>query len=137
EQIGSPIEVYEAPATAFCADFIGSLNTLQVRVDDSEGHIKVMRLDEGQRITLPGERMPATGTVPVAIRPERIQVHRGDQPVAGTDSRLRGVVADVVYLGMTTQIHVDSAVGRLVSHILSTGGSKRIWAGDEVTLSWG
>src|SRR4051812_17864325 len=37
EQLGSPHEVYEQPATAFVADFIGSLNTLQLTIDELVG----------------------------------------------------------------------------------------------------
>ena len=37
EQIGSPREIYERPQTAFVADFIGSLNVLELTVDELVG----------------------------------------------------------------------------------------------------
>jgi spermidine/putrescine transport system ATP-binding protein len=61
---------------------------------------------------------------------------RGDAEADG-GSRLRGTVAQVVYLGTLTQFHVDTAAGRtFVVHQLSTEGSDQIDAGDEVTLTW-
>jgi ABC-type Fe3+/spermidine/putrescine transport system ATPase subunit len=39
EQIGGPREIYEHPSTAFVADFIGSLNTLDVTVDEVVGRM--------------------------------------------------------------------------------------------------
>ena len=62
EQIGSPREVYEHPRTAFVADFIGSLNALDFRVDEVSDGVAVMSLGEGSRIVVPvsaGVRAPA------------------------------------------------------------------------------
>ena len=44
EQIGSPREIYEHPSTAFVADFIGSLNALDLTVDELVGECAVSRL---------------------------------------------------------------------------------------------
>src|SRR5256885_9593791 len=53
EQIGSPREIYEHPRTAFVADFIGSLNALDFRVDELVGGYAVMRAGEAERIVVP------------------------------------------------------------------------------------
>src|SRR5580765_510294 len=53
EQIGGPREIYDHPATAFVADFIGSLNALELTVDEVVGTYAVMRLGEGQRVVVP------------------------------------------------------------------------------------
>src|SRR5438128_384652 len=52
EQLGSPREVYEQPTTAFVADFIGSLNSFELTIDELVGGYAVMRLGEGQRIVV-------------------------------------------------------------------------------------
>src|SRR5215467_4725172 len=44
EQIGSPREIYQNPSTAFVADFIGSLNAFDLRIDELVGKHAVMRL---------------------------------------------------------------------------------------------
>src|SRR5215475_250974 len=53
EQIGSPREIYEHPSTAFVADFIGSLNAFDLRIDELVGKHAVMRLGENERIVVP------------------------------------------------------------------------------------
>src|SRR3954471_2727118 len=105
EQIGAPREVYEKPQTAFVADFIGSLNLFEVTVDEVVGGFSVARFADGDRVIVPGTHA-AGETVRVAVRPEHVRV--GDPADGGT--RLRGTLAQVVYLGMYTQLHVDTAV---------------------------
>jgi spermidine/putrescine transport system ATP-binding protein len=102
EQLGTPREVYEQPTTEFVADFIGSLNALDI---------------DGTRLT---------------IRPEH--VHVGTPP--DDASRLTGTLAEVVYLGMYTQLHVDTRVGRVVSHRLASEPAARSQPGDAVTVWW-
>ena len=51
-------------------------------------------------------------------------------------SRLDGTIAEIVYLGMYTQYHVDTAVGRLVSHRLGDEQLPSLAPGSGVTLSW-
>ena len=48
---------------------------------------------------------------------------------------MHGKVADVVYLGMYTQLHVDTPAGRIVSHRLADEVSA-LQPGGDVTLSW-
>src|SRR5919198_1329644 len=60
EQIGGPREIYEHPQTAFVADFIGSLNAIELRVDEVVGTYAVMRLGEQERLVVP----VGTGTRP-------------------------------------------------------------------------
>src|SRR5438067_4627159 len=52
EQIGAPREIYERPATAFVADFIGSLNAIDFRTDELIGGFAVMRVGERDRIVV-------------------------------------------------------------------------------------
>ena len=120
EQIAGPREIYEHPATAFVADFIGSLNALDFTVDELVGGYAVMRVGEADRVVLPVGGETNTGdSFRVAVRPERVQIGRpGDSGVDG-GTRLQGTVVQVVYLGMYTQFHIETAAGRLVSHRLA------------------
>ena len=136
EQTGSPREIYEHPATAFVADFIGSLNAFDLRIDELVGQNAVMRLGEGGRIVVhvggghgTGERLRA------AVRPERVQIApAGGAPLDG-GSRVDGTIAEVVFLGMYLQYHVDTPAGRLVSHRLADEAHE-LETGSQVTLSW-
>jgi hypothetical protein len=51
-------------------------------------------------------------------------------------SRLTGTIAQVVYLGMYTQFHVDTRAGRIVSHRLADESTAGLEAGSPVTLTW-
>ena len=68
----------------------------------------------------------------MAVRPGRVLVN-GEAPSGG--SYVHGTVADVVYLGMYTQLHVDTPAGRIVSHRLADEVSA-LEPGGKVTLSW-
>jgi len=120
EQIAGPREIYEHPATAFVADFIGSLNALDFTVDELVGGYAVMRVGEADRVVLPVGGETNTGdSFRVAVRPERVQIGRPGDSGADGGTRLEGTVVQVVYLGMYTQFHIDTAAGRLVSHRLA------------------
>jgi spermidine/putrescine transport system ATP-binding protein len=136
EQTGSPREIYERPASAFVADFIGSLNAFDLRVDELVGQNAVMRLGEDSRIVVPvdGGHKPGE-TLRAAVRPERVQIAPAGGARLDGGSRVDGTVAEVVFLGMYLQYHVDTAAGRLVSHRLADE-AHQLEAGAQVTLSW-
>ena len=137
EQTGSPREIYEQPATAFVADFIGSLNALDLRVDELVGEHAVMRVGEGERVVAPvGAGRNAGEVLRVSVRPERVRI--GPPEASGLEggSRLEGTVAEVVFLGMYTQFHVDTALGRVVSHRLADESLAPLEPGTRVALTW-
>jgi spermidine/putrescine transport system ATP-binding protein len=137
EQIGGPREIYEHPATAFVADFIGSLNAIDLRVDELVGAYAVMRLGEQQRLVVPA----GSGTRPgdsfrIAVRPERVQIGAMDDASADGGSRVEGTIAEIVYLGMYTQFHVETSAGRVVCHRLADESLGPFVEGSRVALSW-
>jgi spermidine/putrescine transport system ATP-binding protein len=137
EQVGGPREIYDRPQSAFVADFIGSLNALDMRVDELVGGYAVMRLAGGGRIVVPVDGgVKAGDALRVAVRPERVQIAAagGEAPDGG--SKLDGAVAELVYLGMYTQLHVDTEAGRVVSHRLANELLDPLEAGAPVVLTW-
>jgi spermidine/putrescine transport system ATP-binding protein len=140
EQLASPREIYERPATPFVADFVGVLNAMELRVDEVRDLTATMMIGDGQRVVVPTPSGASVGgTLTAAVRPERVAI----RPAAGAEngardgSRVRGTVALVVYLGTLTQFHVDTALGaRLVAHRLSDDAATAVREGDEVVLSW-
>jgi spermidine/putrescine transport system ATP-binding protein len=137
EQIGAPREIYEHPATAFVADFIGSLNVLELRVDELVGAFAVTRFGEGERVVVPvGPEARAGESLRVAVRPERVQIGPIEPPGQDGGSRLEGTIAEIVYLGMYTQFHVDSRAGRVVCHHLADDVVESFVPGRPVVLSW-
>jgi spermidine/putrescine transport system ATP-binding protein len=137
EQIGDPHDIYEHPQTAFVADFIGSLNALELTVDELIGGYAVMRLGEGERIVLPvGSDTRSGDSFRVAVRPERVQIAPIRDPTSDAGSRLEGTVSEVVYLGMYTQFHVGTRTGHLISTRLADELAAPLAVGSRVALTW-
>jgi spermidine/putrescine transport system ATP-binding protein len=137
EQIGAPREIYEHPATAFVADFIGSLNALDFRADELIGGFAVMRVGEHERVVAPVSSATRAGDeLRVAVRPERVQIDPLGGAAPENGSVLEGTIAEVVYLGMYTQFHVQTAAGRVVCHRLAGESLAPLEAHSSVLLSW-
>ena len=138
EQIGDPKEIYEHPQTPFVADFVGSLNAFDLRVDEVADGLAVMRVSERERLVVPVGAGTKTGDeLRVAVRPERVRIEptNGRAPEGG--STVEGTVAELVYLGGLTQFHVEtSAAGRLVSHRMDDEIAAALEPGKRVTLTW-
>ena len=75
EQIGSPLEVYEKPATVFVAGFIGSpaMNLIQVQMSDDGGRLD---LPNNMHLPIPGRGCPQyrNKTIMIGIRPEHLSL---------------------------------------------------------------
>jgi sn-glycerol 3-phosphate transport system ATP-binding protein len=101
EQIGTPMDVYEDPATLFVAGFIGSpaMNFLAGRAE-AGGRIA---LDEGGAVSA-RVALEAGRAVSVGMRPEHLV------PCAPADAFLSGTVEMIEHLGADTLLHV--AVGK-------------------------
>ena len=101
EQVGTPREVYEQPATAYVADFLGSANVLDVVPEppDSDG---VPRFRLGGRVfRAPGSPVDANATK-LVVRPERLRL---TDPIEAPDVVV-GEVERVLYLGATVDVAV-------------------------------
>ena len=138
EQLGTPREIYEHPRTAFVADFIGSLNVLELNVDEVVGAYAVARVGDRDRVVVRVDGSCQSGEMlRVAVRPERVELTRKAVQPPDAGSVLAGVVAEIVFLGMYTQFHVDTRAGRIVSHRLADeSATARLQPGALVTLSW-
>jgi len=137
EQLGAPRDIYEHPATPFVADFVGVLNALSFRVDETSAGDAIMRLGDRDLVVVPTGGTVAEGTeLLVAVRPERVRLHVGEAQTNG-GSRVSGRVDDVIYLGTLTQFHVSTDAGAtIVAHRLSDEDTAGIGHGQAVTLTW-
>ena len=128
DKVGTPVEIYNRPATRFVASFVGTLNQIEGRVEDAtSGHV----IAGGQSLVL-GRKLaqPNGATVSLAFRPEAL--HRGDHP---GEIGLKGRIAEVHFLGAVIRMKVDVG-GTLVSlDSFNRAGADLPRAGDEVVLS--
>jgi spermidine/putrescine transport system ATP-binding protein len=126
EQLGPPAELYERPATAFVAGFLGASNLLPGTVEGTDA----IRLDEGTvvRANVNGH----SGQVAAGVRPEKITIGSG-----GGANELHGTVSETAYIGVATQVVVRTAAGvvQVFAQNLDSGG--RVPApGTNVVLTW-
>ena len=101
EQVGTPAEVYDSPATAYVADFLGNANVLPVEVIGSAGDGRTEIRVGGQVLACRGIAAPGDD-VRLVIRPERLMLEAPDNDAAAID----GTIARIVYQGPTTDIIV-------------------------------
>jgi putrescine transport system ATP-binding protein len=119
EQVATPRELYEAPASRWVAEFVGDVNIFEGQVDAREqGRLMVSTRDAGI-IAVAEPRQPVAKTIVcVAIRPEKVKLSRrgpaSDALHARAINRLEGVVTDVGYLGGVTSYKVKLDSGAVV-----------------------
>jgi spermidine/putrescine transport system ATP-binding protein len=135
EQLGSPREIYERPATKFVAGFIGTSNVLSGTVGRNTSGTAVIEPGSGERIVVP-QAVAVGAEIELTVRPEKIDV-RTDPP-DGDGCALRGTVTEVVYLGMFTNYNVMTSTGAEVVVFVQNVSSADDVAtrGDSVWLSW-
>ena len=119
EQVGAPREVYEEPATAYVADFLGVSNLMSATVEGpADGGRCRVRL--GSFVLEAGQgAVGATGEVKVTIRPERVGL---DPHGTAGDNRVPGMVERLVYLGNSTQLIVRTANGDTLQALTQNRG---------------
>jgi spermidine/putrescine ABC transporter ATP-binding subunit len=138
EQLASPREIYEHPASRFVAGFIGTSNLLTgtaARVGDS---VAVIEVSADERIIVPVRDVAVAqgDTLEVTVRPEKIDL--GKQPPPGGSCALRGTVSEVVYLGTSTNFTIATTTGAeiVVFQQNSASASDVVGRGDSIWLSW-
>lgn len=118
EQVGSPADIYERPASAFVASFVGTSNLLSGEI--------------AKRIT-GSEQM-------FSIRPEKIQLRSFSDNASEGVISLEGVIRDVVYLGLYTRYLVEIEGGAdlvVIEQNIKTNSMDALSTkGQKVRLSW-
>lgn len=138
EQMGAPEDLYELPATAFVATFLGQSNLWRGEITgQANGAIEVAV--SGYQMRVPMDRSVIhRGQVTVGVRPEKIVLHREKPSLDSTASVIGpGRVVDASFSGVSTQYVVDvPGLGEatVFSQNMSLGDHAR--EGDEVYLSW-
>ncbi|MEO8908214.1 MAG: ABC transporter ATP-binding protein [Microbacteriaceae bacterium] len=137
EQMGSPEELYELPATVFVANFLGQSNLFPAPVRGDDGQTITVDLG-GRRISIPKPRAQRhTGTVTVGVRPEKMLLHGSEESVAGANVLGPGRVIDVSFSGVSTQYLVEiTGVGSVVVFAQNMAFGPVVGRGDTVWVSW-
>jgi spermidine/putrescine transport system ATP-binding protein len=138
EQLGTPAELYDLPATTFVANFLGQSNLIGGQIAGRSGDD--LRVDlHGSVYTVPADRARATeGDVWVGIRPEKVFLApAGAEAVNGGNTLRGGVVSDVSYVGVSTQYLVRMPWDQeLTVFEQNTGARQTLMVGGAVDLQW-
>ena len=137
EQIGPPGEIYERPASAFVADFIGSSNLVKARVGGAGGEAHTaVETEDGLTLTIPRVADAAGATVTLLLRPERFQVAAWSDGEKLAVNRFAARVRDVTYLGEDLHLRV-LALDRqpLLVSIKNSKGTRAITPGAAIDLA--
>jgi spermidine/putrescine transport system ATP-binding protein len=128
EQLGTPSELYEQPATAFVAGFLGASNLLSGTVA-GDG---LVSLDCGADVHVPRAALAGrSGAVRIGVRPEKIRIGGGDP------NTLSGTVTESAYIGVSTQYIVDTPAGAVTVYVQNDRpGAHGVSPGDRLTVSW-
>jgi spermidine/putrescine transport system ATP-binding protein len=138
EQLGSPREIYEHPASKFVAGFIGTSNVLSGIVDRLVGEHAVVVPGTDEEIVVAAGGLRAGQDVELTVRPEKVVIHAGSERPRAGRSAVRGTVTDVTYLGTSTTYTVRRADGTELVVFQQNASSPAASArtGDPVWLSW-
>lgn len=131
DQIGTPAEVYERPATAFVAEFLGRTVTFEGKIVQ-RGKGRCLAVCGGAHISLPdasAQNVTPGDSVRVAIRPEDIELLPGGELET---NQLPGQIEQVAYLGDHLEYQIRAAG---ISFVLSTAKKERYQTSEAVRLS--
>ncbi len=145
EQLGTPEELYERPATEFVAGFLGVSNLLDAEVAARGERFADLRLSDGTMLRAPSAALNGETKVRLGVRPEKLRVLAIDEDDSaarsdGETNAIQGVVLDASYSGVSTQYLVETPdKHRLVVYAqnLETSGASEVLAnGQRVRLTW-
>jgi spermidine/putrescine transport system ATP-binding protein len=138
EQVATPEEAYDRPATEFVAGFLGASNLLPGRIAGASDRLLVVELDRGGTI-LARERegLEDAPLVQVGVRPEKLRLASRREDTPPRTNALDGRVTLVTYIGVSHQYSVELAGGgELTIYAQNAGAAALPREGDEVRVLW-
>ncbi|WP_374653553.1 ABC transporter ATP-binding protein [Dongia sp.] len=109
-QIGTGADLYERPANAFVAGFVGNSNLLRGEVVDVTGGVATVRLADGSVIRGMSAAGIAQGcAAEIMVRPERLLPPGAEDGGPTADQAIKGIIIDQSYLGEVLQYEIRTA----------------------------
>jgi len=135
EQVGTPAEIYERPATRFVAEFMGSSNFLRGRIEAGTGGGLQLRTEAGPVVGLAeGVQAAAGARADLVIRPERLACTAGAQ---ADGHALQATATQIVYVGETWRVSLALASGEHIVASLANRGPLPFAEGERVSVELG
>ena len=132
EQMGSATDLYEAPRTAFVANFLGQCNLIKAKVQSRAGG-KAVVTAKGHTFEIPLSRVSSeSDAILLGVRPEKLRLDD-----KGINSIKDCVVTDRSFVGTSTQYLVRTPWDlELVVFEQNDEGLHDLRVGDKVSLEW-
>ena len=132
-QVGTPLELYHAPANKFVASFIGSpaMNFFNAEVIDTSAKGVNIKLGGATRMSLNSKSsdFKSGDYIAIGIRPEHIII--STSPAKAPD--IKGTISIIENLGNATVLYIDSEIGQIV--VESESGTKQ-QIGSKIALNF-
>ncbi|QKC84308.1 ABC transporter ATP-binding protein [Mesorhizobium sp. NZP2077] len=134
EQAAPPRDVFERPATAFVARFMGDHNVISGRVTGARDGMVVFDVKGGGSLAASGQGQEAGAPIDIAIRTDHVRI--GDAPSPGLG--FTGIVANIEYRGATVKLSVTGAGIDDFTVIVDDSDffARPVAIGDAVPLAW-
>jgi putative spermidine/putrescine transport system ATP-binding protein len=135
QQIDAPTTLYERPANAFVAQFIGENNQIKGRVVAIDGERCSVVLDDGTTVAAQSAGALKVGDPTLlSVRPERIHLN----PATDAQStRVSGMVIDVTYLGRHARVRLKACgLEDFIVTLPNDGRDLALATGSTLTLGW-
>ncbi|UDY22605.1 ABC transporter ATP-binding protein [Nocardioides sp. Kera G14] len=142
EQMGSPTELYENPATTFVANFLGQSNLIKgvILGEDTLAGQPVVKVDmQGTTVSVPRDRAHvSSGAGWIGIRPEKVLVAPAGESLDAPGNHFTGgTVVDTSFIGVSTQYVIRTAWGQEIGAFEQNTGARGVMApGTPVDFSW-
>ena len=140
-QLGTPEEIYEAPANRFVADFIGESNFIPgtIKTMGPPAEVSISGTDQPISAEWLEDGIQNGDAVVISVRPEKIRIHpSGQAPSYPAMCCVSGVEKKVIYLGTDTRylvrLNEEAAVAVRLQNIISGGGHFN--EGEKVDIRW-
>ena len=136
EQLGSPIQIYEHPKTAFVANFLGQTNLFEGTVAGIEGDELVVKVKDVTFYVPLASTEIRSGQIVFGVRPEKVKIV--DQGKTGLPkNQINGSIKLTAFVGVSTQYEVITNWGQEISAFEQNIDPSDLGRpGQAVTLAW-
>jgi len=133
EQIGTPKDVYDRPASPFVAQFIGKANFCTGQVLETNANVTWVEVNGAKIQATSSSYTPAVGeVVTLMIRPEQINLEQADLGETA-ENQISGKLITITYIGQLLELQIETAIGKLTVTQL---GHVNLNETEVQTLSW-
>ncbi|MEO8385824.1 MAG: ABC transporter ATP-binding protein [Betaproteobacteria bacterium] len=137
QQIGTPMELYDAPVNRFVANFVGTINFIEGDIEQTQGGTTFSSKLLGNILLPANTPITSQSRAAMALRPHTISISSSSHPVTATHPfNVTGQILDREFLGEFVRYRVDASGTELIVDQSHQPGGEIHASGNSVTLSF-